>query len=137
MSPSARMMGLFDRYAQAWASRDPDAIVALHTEQSVFHLRLDRVAVTGRTALRAAFAELLAQWPKLGVEPNEVRYGTDFWVLDWTLTAELREAGASRRVRVDCLDLVTTSAEGLVARKDTFVDLVQAQRALQPVPNAT
>jgi hypothetical protein len=40
-------------------------------------------------------------------------------------------------VRVDCLDLVTTSAEGLVARKDTFVDLVQAQRALQPVPNAT
>jgi uncharacterized protein (TIGR02246 family) len=99
------MMGLFDRYAQAWASRDPDAIVALHTEQSVFHLRLDRAAVTGRTALRAAFAELLAQWPKLGVEPNEVRYGTDFWVLNWTLTAELREAGASRRVRVDCLDL--------------------------------
>ncbi len=30
----------------------------------------------------------------------------------------------------DCIDIVTLDADGLVARKDTFVDDLQAQQAL-------
>lgn len=35
-------------------------------------------------------------------------------------------------VRFDCLDVVTLDDEGLVLRKDTYVDLVQVQAALTP-----
>ncbi len=31
---------------------------------------------------------------------------------------------------VDCIDIVTLDADGLVAREDTFVDDIQAQQAL-------
>jgi hypothetical protein len=33
-------------------------------------------------------------------------------------------------IRFDCLDVVEVSADGLVARKDTFVDAVQLNAAL-------
>jgi hypothetical protein len=33
-------------------------------------------------------------------------------------------------IRFDCLDVVNVSPDGLVARKDTFVDSVQLQAAL-------
>jgi hypothetical protein len=57
--------------------------------------------------------------------------GPDHWVLDWALTAELtRGDGTAIPIRFDCIDVVTVNADGLVARKDTFVDHVQAQQAL-------
>jgi len=44
----------------------------------------------------------------------------------WTLQPE----GGGDRAQFDCLDVVNVSADGLVARKDTFVDMVQLQAAL-------
>jgi hypothetical protein len=52
-------------------------------------------------------------------------------VLDWALT--FQPAGADERARFDCVDVVNLSPEGLVARKDTFVDMVQLQAALPGV----
>ena len=52
-------------------------------------------------------------------------YGEDHWVLDWALI--------SGDIRFDCLDVVVVSPDGLVARKDTFVDMVQMQAALGTV----
>ena len=49
-------------------------------------------------------------------------YGDDHWVLDWALI--------SGDIRFDCLDVVVVSPDGLVARKDTFVDMVQLQAAV-------
>jgi uncharacterized protein (TIGR02246 family) len=37
-------------YAEAWADHDPDAIVSLHTEDTVFHLHGDLRPATGRQA---------------------------------------------------------------------------------------
>jgi len=60
-----------------------------------------------------------------------VRIGDRHWVLDWALTSEVVGAdGSSKPVRFDCIDLVEIDDHGLVTRKDTFVDLVQAQQAL-------
>ena len=49
-------------------------------------------------------------------------FGEDHWILDWALI--------SGDVRFDCLDVVNVSPDGLVARKDTFVDGMQLQAAL-------
>ena len=111
-----------ERYFAAWAARDPDAIVALHTEDTQFWTHLGAAPVRGREAVRAAFAEIFEQFPNLTWETYRVLYGEDHWILDWALI--------SGDVRFDCLDVVNVSPDGLVARKDTFVDSVQLQAAM-------
>ena len=120
-----------ERYFAAWEARDPDAIVALHTEDTQFWTRLGTEPVTGREAVRETFADLFERFPDFGFETYRVLHGPDFWVLDWALT--FRPEGADERARFDCVDVVNLSPEGLVARKDTFVDMVQLQAALPGV----
>jgi uncharacterized protein (TIGR02246 family) len=125
---------LFDRYAATYATRDVDAIVALHAPDSQFWLHLDREPARGRTAIAATFAGFFEEWPELGFVVRRVLTGPDHWVLDWVLTAQhARPDGRAVPVRFDCLDIVTVDADGLVARKDTFVDSIQATKALAAV----
>ena len=114
-----------ERYFAAWAARDPDAIVALHAEDTQFWTHLGAGPVQGREAVRAAFAEIFEQFPNFTWETYRVLYGEDHWILDWALI--------SGDIRFDCLDVVNVSPEGLVARKDTFVDAMQLQAALGAV----
>jgi hypothetical protein len=126
---------IFDRYASTFATCDPDAIVELHTADSQFWLHLGEAPVRGRQAIRDRFAELFEQWPAFGFDTYRVCVGHRHWVLDWALTAEpAGPDGAPRPVRFDCIDLVEIDDDGLVTRKDTFVDLVQAQQALSTDP---
>jgi ketosteroid isomerase-like protein len=111
-----------ERYFAAWADRNPDAIVALHTADTRFWTHLGGEPVVGRDAVHATFAELFEQFPDFSFETYRVIYGDDHWVLDWALI--------SGDIRFDCLDVVDVSPDGLVARKDTFVDAVQLQAAL-------
>jgi ketosteroid isomerase-like protein len=108
-----------ERYFSAWADRDPDAIVALHTPDTRFWTHLGGEPIVGRDAVRATFAELFVRFPEFSFETYRVFYGDDHWVLDWALI--------SGDTRFDCLDVVVVSPDGLVARKDTFVDAVQLQ----------
>ena len=114
-----------ERYFAAWAARDPEAIVALHTEDTQFWTHLGAAPVQGREAVRAAFAEIFEQFPNLTWETYRVLYGEDHWILDWALI--------SGDIRFDCLDVVIVSPDGLVARKDTFVDAMQLPAALGAV----
>jgi hypothetical protein len=111
-----------ERYFEAWAARDPDAIVALHTEDTRFWLHVGGEPVRGREAVREAFAEIFERYPDFEYETYRVLYGDDFWVLDWALI--------SGEIRFDCLDVVNVTPDGLVARKDTFIDMVQLQAAM-------
>ena len=116
---------LSERYFAAWASRDPDAIVALHADDTQFWMHLGAEPVRGRQAVRAAFAEIFEQFPDLTWETYRVRYGENHWVLDWALI--------SGDIRFDCLDVFDVSPDGLVARKDTFIDAAQLQAAMGAV----
>jgi hypothetical protein len=111
-----------ERYFAAWAARDPDAIVALHTDDTRFWTHLGAAPVVGRDAVRAAFAEIFEQFPEFTFETYRVLYGENHWVLDWALI--------SGDIRFDCLDVVNVSPDGLVARKDTFIDTVQLAAAV-------
>ena len=119
------VMAISERYFAAWADRDPDAIVALHTDDTRFWTHLGAGPVFGREAVRDTFAELFDSFPDFSFETYRVLYGEDHWVLDWALI--------SGDIRFDCLDVVVVSPDGLVARKDTFVDAVQLQAALGTV----
>jgi len=117
-----------ERYFTAWARRDPDAIVQLHTEDTQFWAHGSGDPVVGREAVRETFASIFELFPEFGFEAYRVLYGPGFWVLDWALTARLH----GRPVRFDALDVVTVDPDGLVVRKDTFVDHAQMQAALDP-----
>ena len=122
---------IFANYAATFATLDPDAIVALHSEDTRFWLHTGEDPVLGRDAVRQKFAGFFEQWPEFGFDVYRVLVGERHWVLDWALTAVLTDAdGSTRPIRFDCLDVVEVDDNGLVTRKDTFVDLVQAQVAL-------
>jgi hypothetical protein len=113
------------RYFAAWAARDPDAIVALHTEDTRFWMHMGGEPAIGRDVVRATFAEIFEQFPELTWETYRVLYGEDHWILDWALI--------SGEIRFDCLDVVNIAPDGLVVRKDTFVDAAQLQAAMGAV----
>ena len=122
---------LFERYAATFATHDVEAIAALHAEDTEFRLRLDGEPARGREAVAATFAALFADWPEFGFDVHRVLIGEGHWVLDWAATAVLaRPDGTPVPVRFDCLDVVTVDGDGLVTRKDTFVDSTQLQAAL-------
>ena len=74
----------------------------------------------------SAFEQIFAQFPDFTWETYRVLYGEDHWILDWALI--------SGDIRFDCLDVVDVSPDGMVARKDTFIDTVQLQAAMGTVP---
>jgi ketosteroid isomerase-like protein len=119
------LKAISERYLAAWADRNPDTIVALHCDDTQFWTRLGGEPVVGREAVRATFAGLFERFPDFSFETYRVLYGEDHWVLDWALI--------SGDIRFDCLDVVVVAPDGLVARKDTFVDAVQLQAALTAV----
>ena len=64
------------RYGAAWAAHDVDAIMALHTEDTVFHLHGGGEPAVGRTATREAFAKAMEEWPDIGFERKRVHIGS-------------------------------------------------------------
>jgi steroid delta-isomerase-like uncharacterized protein len=118
---------LVQRYTDAWGSRDPDEIVALHTENTTFHAHIGQEAARGKDAVRQAFADLFAQFPDLTFDPVSQRIGHDFWVAEWRMSGTL--AGTDVRFEADLVDVLTVE-DGLVKSKDSYIDAVSMQAQL-------
>jgi steroid delta-isomerase-like uncharacterized protein len=118
---------LIQRYTDAWGSRDPDAIVGLHTEDTSFHAHAGQEPATGKAAVRQAFSDLLTQFPDLAFAAVSQRVGPDFWVAEWRMSGTL--AGTDSRFEVDLVDVVVVE-DGLVKSKDSYIDAVSLQAQL-------
>jgi steroid delta-isomerase-like uncharacterized protein len=121
------MHDLFQRYADAWANHDPDAIVALHTEDTCFHAHIGQQPARGQSAVRQAFAALFAQFPDLAFEQVSLRTGSDYWVVGWKMSGTLAATGA--HFDVDLIDFVTVE-NNQVKSKDSYLDAVSMQAQL-------
>jgi steroid delta-isomerase-like uncharacterized protein len=121
------MADLFERYAEAWGRHDPDAIVALHTEDTRFHAHIGQEPAVGKAAVRQAFADLFDQFPDLGFEQVSLITGSDFWVVEWKMSGTLAATGA--HFDVDLIDLITVE-NGFVRTKDSYLDAVSMQAQL-------
>jgi steroid delta-isomerase-like uncharacterized protein len=119
-------------YSGAWAAHDPDAIAAMHTDDSVFDLHDVSASATGREAVRDLIATLLTAVPDLRFEPKRFHFGADHFVTEYMMsgTAEGKPfaiAGAD----------VFTMRDGLVGRKDSYLDWLAYQRQVGIDPVAT
>jgi uncharacterized protein (TIGR02246 family) len=131
---------LADRYGDAWNNQDLDAIVALHAPDGIFHLHVPgSEPVQGREAIRESFAGSLAQLPDVHFEPVRLRAGADFWVLEsrmsGTVAAPIEVEGQrldapGTRVEVDFVDVIAV-ADGLLARKDSYLDGLAFQQQME------
>lgn len=127
--PSLSVAELFARYHVGWETRDPALIASLHAEDSVFHVHDGSPPVHGRNALRQHCVELFARFA-WSFEMGRRLYGADHWVFEWTMVLALAEPGGSPfTARVEVLDIVTLNRTGEVARKDVYMNGVQAQAA--------
>ena len=127
------------RYGEAWNRQNLDAIMDLHTDDSVFVAHAaGSVPAEGKEAVREAFASYLALLPDINFAERALHVGDDHWVLESTMSGTvagsievegqpLGEGGA--RVEVDCVDVIAVR-DGLVASKQTYIDSLTMQRQL-------
>ena len=120
------LAAIADRYAAAWISRDPEAILALHAPDSTFQAHGRGAQVQGHAALLEEFANVFERYPNFGVETRRLLLGERHWTLDWTLT--FQPPGKDRR-GFHALDVVEVDAAGRVTRKDTFFDYAEVKAA--------
>jgi len=117
------------QYGEAWSTRDVEAILALHTADSVFQLHAPGYArAEGIDAVRESFAAVFALLPDVTFTSVRQRIGEDFWVLE-SLMQGTTAAGIS--ISVDCVDVISVR-DGLVASKDTYLDALAFQAQLTP-----
>jgi ketosteroid isomerase-like protein len=109
-------------YSRAWAEHDPDAIVAMHTDDTVFHMHGYAESATGRAAVRDAIAALFDQSPDLRFESRRVHFGEDHFVSEY----EVSGTAAGKPFACAGVD-VFTLRDGQVARKDTYIDWLAFQ----------
>ena len=128
---SAEVQELGVRYGAAWAAHDLDAIMAMHTDDTVFHLHGGGEAAIGRGATREAFAAALAEWPDIRFEGKRVHIGAGHFVSEYEMSATTAEG---QLLVCDGVDVFAV-ADGRVARKDTYLDwpALQQQQAGTPV----
>jgi len=126
---SAEVQDLAVRYGAAWGDRDVDAVTAMHTEDTVYHLHGGGEPAVGRAATREAFAAALAQWPDLSFERTQVYVGDQHFVSQYRMSA----TAEGRQIVCDGVDVFAVNG-GKIARKDTYLDWPAIQQQLAETP---
>lgn len=133
---STQTEALAERYLAAWQAHDLDAIISLHTPDSVFTSVATGLHAIGRQAVRDAISEILSAWPDLHFYPDRI-YTTDTLIVAEStvtttpalpLTVEsliMRPNG--RKIKFTVADVIKVE-NGLVKRKDSYVDMLSYLR---------
>jgi len=119
-------------YSGAWARHDPDAIAAMHSEDSVFELHDVGAPATGRAAVRDLIAALLAVVPDLRFELKRAHFGADHFVTEYVMSGTAQ----GKALSIAGADVFTIK-DGLVGRKDSYLDWLAFQRQVGVDPVAT
>jgi len=117
-------------YAKAWARHDVEAIVALHAPDSVFHVHGLAEPSTGLEAIGRAITEMFAQAPDLSFETTRGHLGADHIVFEYLMSG----TSVAGPFSCDGVDVISIK-DGLVQRKDTYLDLVAYRRQGLPGHN--
>jgi steroid delta-isomerase-like uncharacterized protein len=130
---------LAQRYGEAWNRQDLDAIMDLHTDDTVFTAFASGSPIAkGKEAVREAFAGYIATFPDIHFAERSLRLGDDHWVLESTMSGTVEQAievegesfGTSGgRIEVPCVDVIQVR-DGRVASKHTYIDSLTMQRQL-------
>jgi hypothetical protein len=130
---AAALMNLAVAYGEAWNMADVDAILALHTSDSVFQLHDGSPPAVGIDAVGVALREFFQQWSGARFVRRSLFFGKNNWAVEWTLTAKSRGGGngaAGVTVSFEGVDIVTVR-DGLVAAKHVYYDATSVLKMLE------
>ena len=129
---------LIDRYADAWNRHDVDAILALHTEDAVFENHTSGGIASGKAELRKLIEGVFSTFPDLRFSPRRTYLSEAVAVVEWTATAthanpitrgEQTLPASGKTLSWDGMDVMPLR-DGLVARKDVYVDSISFLRQI-------
>jgi hypothetical protein len=104
------------RYADAWNAHDVDAIMALHSDDTFYHLHGEAEAYHGREAVTGKFTSQLGQVPDIHFELKSLHGGAGHFVFE----AEITYSRNGRQLKFDGIDLITIR-DGLVVGKNSYM----------------
>lgn len=125
-------------YGDAWNSHDVEAILALHTEDSVFENHTSGGKAVGKSAIREVLNGVFAAFPDIRFDARRtyVRDGvvTQEWTASGTLAIPFTKGASTvqptgRKVSWHGVDVIPFQGS-LVARKDVYVDSMSFLKAL-------
>jgi steroid delta-isomerase-like uncharacterized protein len=133
-----QLQEFIDRYNQAWADHDVDAIVEMHTPGSVFENHTTGDVNVGKEEIRRAISGIFTVFPDLQFETRRSYIRDNLVVQEWTARGthlgmmsrsglEVEPTGKSVEYRG--MDVIPIE-DGLVARKDVYSDGVTLLRQL-------
>lgn len=132
------LQAFIDRYNAAWNAHDVEAIVSMHTEDSVFENHVSDDVNVGRDEIGRAISGIFSVFPDLTFETRRAYIREDLVVQEWTargthegtMTRSGIEVPATgRKVEYKGMDVIPIR-DGLVARKDVYSDSVTLLRQL-------
>jgi steroid delta-isomerase-like uncharacterized protein len=132
------LQDFIDRYNAAWNDHDVEAIVAMHTEDSVFENHVTGDRYEGRESIGQAVAGIFGVFPDLSFEARRQYVREDLVVQEWTARGThlgpMTRAGIAieptgRTVEYSGMDIIPIR-NGLVARKDVYSDSITLLRQL-------
>jgi steroid delta-isomerase-like uncharacterized protein len=127
-----------DRYNRAWNDHDVDAIVQMHTPNSVFENHTTGDLNVGREAIGEAIRGIFTVFPDLRFETRRRYIRDDLVVQEWTARGthlgKMNRSGlevepTGKSVEYRGMDVIPIE-DGLVARKDVYSDGVTLLRQL-------
>jgi steroid delta-isomerase-like uncharacterized protein len=125
-------------YGQAWNDHDIEAILAMHTEDSVFENHTSGGKAAGKDAIREVLKGVFATFPDIRFDARRtyVRDGvvTQEWTASGTLAVPFTKGSATvqptgRKVSWNGVDVIPFAGVR-VARKDVYVDSMSFLKAL-------
>lgn len=111
------------KYGEAWSAHDTDAIAALHSEDSVFHVHDIGPAAEGRAAVREMIGAQLSAVPDLKFERVRVHFGADHFVTEYVM----KGTSEGHAFAVQGTDVFSVR-DLLVTRKDSYIDWLAFMR---------
>src|SRR5256885_10526274 len=134
----AELQGFIDRYNDAWNAHDIDAVVAMHTEDSVFENHVTGDVNVGREQIGSAIRGIFSVFPDLSFEGRRQYLREDLVVQEWTARGThegtmcrggIAVEPTGRKVDYKGMDVIPIR-HGLVARNDVYSDSITLLRQL-------